>query len=180
MSKSLRLIAAAFEPLAGLVLSGHGPASAARWLPSPPVCPLRPQRPRRPRASRNLGPRSTTCPTNRAIFSPCSTSSTRISYELYKLKNQLQQRNQPPRYSLQRMTATGTAKEEYAELNLRFQVLVRDDDWVRIPLRLNQGLLRGAVAYKGAGRAFRYIMSPTATAMCVGFAGRPTRSMKLP
>ena len=28
----------------------------------------------------------------------------------------------------------------------------RDDDWVRVPLRLDQGLLRGPVQYKGAGK----------------------------
>ena len=74
--------------------------------------------------------------------------------ELYKLKNQLGRRDEPPRYSLQRMTATGSASEEYAELKIRFQVLVRDDGWVRVPLRLDQGLLRGTVDYKGPGEQF--------------------------
>ena len=74
--------------------------------------------------------------------------------ELYKLKNQLGRRDEPPRYSLQRMTVTGSAGEEYAELKIRFQVLVRDDGWVRVPLRLDQGLLRGAVEYKGPGEQF--------------------------
>lgn len=71
--------------------------------------------------------------------------------ELYKLKNQLQRRQAPPRYSVQRMTASGTAGEEFAELSLQFEVLVRDDDWVRVPLRLDQGLLRGEVKHKGPG-----------------------------
>jgi hypothetical protein len=74
--------------------------------------------------------------------------------DLYKLKNQLGRRDEPPRYTLQRMTATGSAAEEYAELNVQFQVLVHDDGWVRIPLRLDQGLLRGAVNYKGPGEQF--------------------------
>ncbi len=74
--------------------------------------------------------------------------------ELYKLKNQLGRRDEPPRYSVQRMTATGTAGEEYAELSLQFQLLVRDDAWVRVPLRLDQGFFRGTVSYKGPGEQF--------------------------
>lgn len=74
--------------------------------------------------------------------------------DLYKLKNRLERRDEPPRYSLQRMTATGTVVDNCAELNIQLQVLVRDDEWVRIPLRLDQGLLRGAVQYKGEGEHF--------------------------
>ena len=43
--------------------------------------------------------------------------------ELYKLKNQLGRRDEPPRYSVERMTVTGSAAEEYAELSLQVQVL---------------------------------------------------------
>ena len=74
--------------------------------------------------------------------------------QLYKLKNQLDRRDRPPRYNLQRMTATGIAGEEHAELNIQFQVLVRDDDWVRVPLQLDQGLLRAVVTHKGPGEQF--------------------------
>ena len=72
--------------------------------------------------------------------------------ELYKLKNQLGRRDQPPRFSLQRMSATGTADKSRAELTVQFQISTRDGEWVRIPLRLDQGLLRGAVQYKGDGK----------------------------
>jgi hypothetical protein len=71
--------------------------------------------------------------------------------DLYKLKNQLRQRNEPPRYSIQRMTAIGAAGAENVELQIRFHVSVLNDDWVRIPLRLEQGVLRGAAQYKGQG-----------------------------
>ena len=74
--------------------------------------------------------------------------------DLYKLKNQLEQRDQPPSYTLQRMTLSGTADAEHATLTIQFQVLVRDEDWVRVPLRLDQGLLRGAAEYKGSGKQF--------------------------
>jgi len=74
--------------------------------------------------------------------------------ELYRLKNQLGRRDEPPRYTIQRMTASGAASEANVELTVQFQFLVRDDAWVRIPLRLDQGLLRGDVKYKGAGEEF--------------------------
>jgi hypothetical protein len=74
--------------------------------------------------------------------------------DLYKLKNQLEQREQPPNYSLQRMTVVGAANADRVELTFQFSILVRDEDWVRVPLRLDQGLLRGTPQYKGAGEQF--------------------------
>ncbi len=74
--------------------------------------------------------------------------------ELYRLKNQLGRRDEPPRYTIQRMTASGTAGETNIELNVQIQILVRDDAWVRIPLRFDQGLLRGDVKFKGPGEQF--------------------------
>lgn len=74
--------------------------------------------------------------------------------ELYKLKHRLGRRIDPPRYVLQRMSAAGTATEGHVKLTVRFQILVRDGNWVRVPLRLDQGLLRGEVQYKGSGRQF--------------------------
>ncbi|MBU4397791.1 MAG: hypothetical protein KKE86_00505, partial [Planctomycetes bacterium] len=74
--------------------------------------------------------------------------------ELYKLKHRLGRRVDPPRYVLQRMSVAGTAAEGHAELTVKFQILVRDDDWVRVPLRLDQGLLHGEVQYEGSGRQF--------------------------
>ncbi|MEN6407212.1 MAG: hypothetical protein ABFC77_12160 [Thermoguttaceae bacterium] len=74
--------------------------------------------------------------------------------ELYRLKNQLTRRSDPPRYSLQRMTATGKAGEEFVELSVQLQILVRDDDWVRVPLQLEPGLLRGEPKYRGSGEQF--------------------------
>ncbi|MEN6557427.1 MAG: hypothetical protein ABFC54_04525, partial [Thermoguttaceae bacterium] len=74
--------------------------------------------------------------------------------ELYRLKNRLTRRSDPPRYSLQRMSATGVAGEEFAELSVQFQILVRDDGWVRIPLELAPGLLRGEPQYHGSGEQF--------------------------
>jgi hypothetical protein len=74
--------------------------------------------------------------------------------ELYKLKNQLGRRDEPPPFSVERMTVTGNAAEQYAELSLQFQVLVRGEGWVRVPLRLDQGLLRSVSPAKGRGEQF--------------------------
>jgi len=76
--------------------------------------------------------------------------------ELYRLKHQLDLRNEPPRYSLQRMTVSGEAKDEYAELKVNFVVSIRDDGWVRVPLRLDQAMLRGEVEHQGSGQQFLY------------------------
>jgi len=74
--------------------------------------------------------------------------------ELYKLKNQLGGHDRPPRYSLQRVSATATATPKNIKLTARFQVLVHDKNWVRVPLRFDQGLLREAAQYKGPGEQF--------------------------
>ena len=61
-------------------------------------------------------------------------------------------RGSMPRYSLQALTIEGTAKTALAETKATFRILVRDDDWVRVPLRLDQAILRGPVEYKGPGQ----------------------------
>ncbi len=71
--------------------------------------------------------------------------------DLYQLKNQLDQRNQPPPYSLEQLSLTGRAGSGFAELSVRLQVLVRGADWVRVPLRLDQGLLHGEIQHRGPG-----------------------------
>ena len=75
--------------------------------------------------------------------------------ELYKLKHQLVQGDQRPRYSLQQMLATGTVNAAgQAELNIQFRILVREDQWTRIPLRLDQAVLRETAQYQGGGEHF--------------------------
>jgi len=74
--------------------------------------------------------------------------------ELYQLKHQLRQPDQAPRYSVQWMSADGTATDEHADLTIRFKVLVRDEQWVRVPLHLEQAVLREAVTYQGSGEQF--------------------------
>ena len=75
--------------------------------------------------------------------------------ELYKLKHQLLQGDQRPRFSLQQMSATGSvAAGGYAELSIQFRILVREEQWTRVPLRLDQAMLREAVQYQGPGEQF--------------------------
>lgn len=72
--------------------------------------------------------------------------------DLYQLKHRLRQPDQAPRYSLQWLGLSGTAQGDYAELTVQIKVLVRDAQGVRIPLRLNQAVLREAVQYRGPGQ----------------------------
>jgi hypothetical protein len=75
--------------------------------------------------------------------------------ELYKLKHQLVQGDQRPRYSLQQMIASGTVNAAgQAELSIQFRILVREDQWTRIPLRLDQAILREPAQYQGGGEHF--------------------------
>ncbi|MGA2259033.1 MAG: hypothetical protein ABSG53_30550, partial [Thermoguttaceae bacterium] len=71
------------------------------------------------------------------------------------LKNQPGQGDPRPRYSLQRMLATGSVNAAgQAELNIQFHILVREDQWTRIPLRLDQAVLCEAAVYQGPGEHF--------------------------
>ena len=73
---------------------------------------------------------------------------------IYQENRGFKQRDETPVYSLQSMSISGTAKGEYAELSIDFEVLVRDGQWTRVPLRLNQAILREGVKYVGPGQQF--------------------------
>ena len=62
-----------------------------------------------PRASRNRSRRSIYLPDKQGNLQPVLDFKYEEFVDLYRLKNQLGRRDQPPRYSLQRMSATGTA-----------------------------------------------------------------------
>lgn len=124
---------------------------AARLQPSTPEAPVRESR---TPPVEELRPSVFYLPDQKGSLQPILDFKYQDFVDLYKLKSGIGQRDEPPRYSLQTMTATGSAGEEYAELSIKFQVLVRDDGWVRVPLRLDQGVLRGAVKYKGPGEQF--------------------------
>ena len=75
--------------------------------------------------------------------------------QLYRLKYQLAQGDQRPRYTIQQITANGTAdaEHEHAELTIRFRILVREEQWLRVPLHLDRAVLREQPQYQGPGRA---------------------------
>ena len=71
--------------------------------------------------------------------------------ELYKLKHELAQQESRPGFSIQRVSVVGSCSTDRAELAVQFTVQTRDDSWVRVPLRLDRGLLYEAVGYRGPG-----------------------------
>ena len=71
--------------------------------------------------------------------------------ELYKLKHQLARQEQPPRFTLQQVSARGTAMADHADLTVNVRVLLREDQWVRVPLRFDGALLREPATYRGPG-----------------------------
>jgi hypothetical protein len=78
--------------------------------------------------------------------------------ELYKLKRQLDQKEQHPRFTLEKLSADGKADGPRAELTVRAQIALHDADWVRVPLRLEQGLLLEPAEYQGRGEQIvRYL-----------------------
>ncbi len=74
--------------------------------------------------------------------------------QLYRLKHQLAQGDQRPRYTIQQITASGTADTERAELTIQFRILVREEQWLRVPLHLDQAVLREQPQYAGPGEQF--------------------------
>lgn len=74
--------------------------------------------------------------------------------QMLRREYELKQGAQPPRFTLQAMTASGTAKADHAQLTIQFQYLVHEEGWVRIPLRLDQAVLRAEIQYKGPGQQF--------------------------
>ena len=65
------------------------------------------------------------------------------------LRDQGSERRQRPRYSLQSLRIIGAATEEHAALSVEIEVLLNDDDWVRVPLRFGEAVLRERAAYDG-------------------------------
>jgi hypothetical protein len=59
-----------------------------------------------------------------------------------------------PRYAIESFQATGTARADWVELTVRLKLAVRQEGWVRIPLRLDQAVLRGGVQYRGSAQHF--------------------------
>lgn len=76
--------------------------------------------------------------------------------DFYRLLNQkpAEPGEAAPSYSIQTLSANGVVRGEHAELTVTFRYVVRGDDWVRVPLRLDQAVLRGTAKHKGSGKQF--------------------------
>ncbi len=71
---------------------------------------------------------------------------------LYKLKAAADPRQ--IRYTLEELRITGTAQEDRAEVTVRLKLLVEGEQRVRIPLRLNQAILREPMKHEGPGKHY--------------------------
>jgi hypothetical protein len=74
--------------------------------------------------------------------------------ELYKFKNQLDQQNQPPTFTIESVAISGASKGQRAELTATFAVLVHAAGWIRVPLRLGGSILREQATFEGEGEHF--------------------------
>lgn len=57
-----------------------------------------------------------------------------------------------PDYRFEALSATGTADDRYARIDVKFVVFVDATGWVRVPLDLQGAVLERQVAYKGPGK----------------------------
>ncbi|MDZ7619379.1 MAG: hypothetical protein U1E05_20455, partial [Patescibacteria group bacterium] len=72
----------------------------------------------------------------------------------YKLLQGLTQQDPRPRFSIQWMSLAGEAHEDHASMELTARVLVRERNWVRVPLRLDQAMVREPLETSEAVEAY--------------------------
>jgi hypothetical protein len=68
------------------------------------------------------------------------------------LVNRERQRNQRPPFVVQDVSLRGQVVEDRAELDVQVEVVVNDEGWVRIPLRMANAVLRESPSYSGPGQ----------------------------
>lgn len=73
---------------------------------------------------------------------------------MLRREHQATEADRAPPFTLQAMTANGVAKADYAEMTVRFRYTVHEEGWVRIPLRLDQAVLRSEARFKGPAQQF--------------------------
>lgn len=74
--------------------------------------------------------------------------------DLYKLKNQLEQPEARPVFTVAQLTAGGAAVGDRAELTVQVKIRTEEARWTRVPLRLDQAVLREPAQYEGKGKHF--------------------------
>ena len=65
--------------------------------------------------------------------------------------------NQRPAYSLERMSISGNASTNSAELLVNLKLVVHEEGWTGVPLRFNQGVLREDSQYDGPGKQVMHV-----------------------
>jgi hypothetical protein len=59
-----------------------------------------------------------------------------------------------PAYRIDRVDVRGRATGQRAELTVEYSVVIDDDAWVRVPLRLTEAVVHGKPSYNGPGKFF--------------------------
>ncbi|MCE9525581.1 MAG: hypothetical protein K8R36_05965 [Planctomycetales bacterium] len=73
--------------------------------------------------------------------------------KLLKLKQGLAPA-QPPAYVLDGLSITGSVQNQLANLEVTASIRIRDEGWVRVPLKMNKGVLLDIPKYTGSGEQF--------------------------
>lgn len=73
--------------------------------------------------------------------------------KLLKLKQGLAPA-QPPPYVLDGLSISGSVQSQLATLEVTVTVRIREEGWVRVPLKMNKGVLRDDPKYTGPGEQF--------------------------
>ncbi len=74
--------------------------------------------------------------------------------ELFKMKNQLDEQNKRPPFTIESLSIDGKIDRGRAELTALFKLTIEEDGWVGVPLRLNSAVLLELAAYSGGGEHF--------------------------
>ncbi len=61
---------------------------------------------------------------------------------------------QPPAFLLDGLSITGSVKDQLATLEVTATIRIREEGWVRVPLKMNKGVLREVPNYTGPGEQF--------------------------
>jgi hypothetical protein len=72
-------------------------------------------------------------------------------FQLHKLQNGLDEKEQPPAFSIPSLLLSGTATGQQVNLTADFTVAVHESGWVRVPLRLASAVLREPAKFDGPG-----------------------------
>ena len=88
------------------------------------------------------------------------------------------QRNLPPTYGLEQIEIHGVAGRDHVLLDIVVHVIIQDENWVRIPLRLNEGHLRKPVEVD-EGMEARMVVDPESEGHVCFVQGKPGQKATL-